>query len=287
MQDVGAFNVKRAILLLSALLALAPLLFAAPAAAGSPTTSLEAQRNQGLLVTRVIPNSPAQQAGLVRGDIIVELGGQKVTTPNDVRRVLASHNAGDTIVAVVIHGSRTERVPIKLETRLYHPILGVDFSRGGAGSKGAQQGKPGAYVDSVVPGGPAAQAGIQPGDVILSVNGTPVDQSNPLITIIHGYPAGSRISVRVRQPSGQRLTLSVRLGKSASGGALLGLRYSKVPASSSQSGIEKFFHNFGHLEHFAPPKWFRSFGESLFPKQLKGGSGSGQSGAGGSGAGSA
>lgn len=287
MQDVGAFDVKRVILLSTVLAALAPLLYAAPLAAGKAAQSLEALRDRGLLITQVIPDSPAQRAGLVRGDILIELGGQKVTTPNDVRRVLASHNAGDTIVAVVIHGSRTERVPIKLETRLYHPILGVDFSRGGAGSKGAQQGKPGAYVDSVVSGGPAAQAGIQPGDVILSVNGTPVDQRSPLIKIIHGYPAGSRISVRVRQPSGQRLTLSVRLGKSASGGALLGLRYSKVPASSSQSGIEKFFHNFGHLGHFAPPKWFRSFGEPLFPKQLKGGSRRSNSGDGASSSGSA
>lgn len=270
---------KRAILLTAVMLSVAPLLFAAPPPAGRSPNSLETQRDQGLLITRVIPDSPAQRAGLVRGDILIELGGQQVRTPNDVRRFLAEHNAGDTVIAVVIHGSTTERIPVKLETRLYHPILGVDFSRVGVGPKRAQESRRGAYVDSVVAGGPAAQAGIQPGDVILAVDGTSVDAGHPLVRIIHGYAAGTQLSMRVRQPNGQRLTLSVRLGTSSSGGPLLGLRYSAAPPSP-QSGIARFFQNFG------PPKWFRYFGEPLFPNQLKGGSGSGQTGSGGHAAGS-
>lgn len=270
---------KRAVLLSTILVALAPLLSAAPRATSSSPRSLESQRNRGLLITRIVPDSPAQRAGLVRGDILIELGGRTVTTPNDVRRVLASRSAGDSINAVVIHGSRIEHVPVKLGTRLYHPILGVDFPRGGVASEGAHQGSPGAYVDSVVAGGPAARAGIRPGDVILSVNGAPVNSHDPLIQIIHGYSPRSQVSMRVRRPNGQRLTLSVRLGRSASGGPLLGLRYSAVPVPSSQSGIAKFFH------HLNPPKWLRYFGEPLFPSQLKGGAGHAGSGGGTGGSG--
>lgn len=256
---------KRAILLATGLLALAPLLFAAPPPSNSTANSLDSQRNRGLLITRVIPDSPAQRAGLVRGDILIELGGQKVTTSNDVRQVLARHNAGDTIIAVVIHGSRTERMTIKLETRIYRPILGVEFSRSGLGPKKGSATPPGAYVDSIVPGGPAALSGIRAGDVVLAVDGAHVDSNHTLKQLIDGYAAGARISIRVRQPNGQRLTLSVQLGKAPSGGPLLGLRYSAVP--TPQSGFQKFFHN------FRPPKWFRYFGEPLFPNQLKGGSG--------------
>lgn len=246
----------------AAFITLIPLLVAAPAPAQSSAGSLDSQRNHGLLIIRVVPDSPAQRAGIVRGDILIELGGTKVSTPDEVRQVLSQHSAGDTVTAVVIHGSRKEELRVTLETRLYHPVLGVDFS-GGGGVPAPQEGsRPGAYVDSVRPGGPAQQAGIRPGDVIVSVDGTRLDSNHSLTQLIDSRSPGSRVTVSVLRPNGRRLTLSVQLGKTPDGKPLLGLRYSAAPAT--ESGFQKFFHNFG------PPKWFRYFGEPLFPNQLKG-----------------
>ncbi len=237
------------------------MLLAVPARAQSSAGSLDSQRDQGLLITRVIPDSPAQRAGIVRGDILIELGGKKVATQDEVRQVLSKHSAGDTITAVVIHGSKSEKLRVTLETRLYHPVFGVDFSSGSTGrTRGA--GRPGAYVDSVRAQGPAQKAGIRPGDVIISVDGTSVDSSHTLTQLIDSYSPGSHVSIRVEQPNGQRLTLSVELGKTSDGKPLLGLRYSAVPTAAS--GFQRFF------RQLSPPKWFRYFGEPLFPNQLKG-----------------
>lgn len=252
---------KRIVGLAAVALALMSMLLAVPARAQSSAGSLDSQRDQGLLITRVIPDSPAQRAGIVRGDILIELGGKKVATQDEVRQVLSKHSAGDTITAVVIHGSKSEKLRVTLETRLYHPVFGVDFSSGSTGrTRGA--GRPGAYVDSVRAQGPAQKAGIRPGDVIISVDGTSVDSSHTLTQLIDSYSPGSHVSIRVEQPNGQRLTLSVELGKTSDGKPLLGLRYSAVPTAAS--GFQRFF------RQLSPPKWFRYFGEPLFPNQLKG-----------------
>ncbi len=236
------------------------LLFATPSTTQPSAAVLNADRAHGLLITRVAPDSPALRAGVVRGDILVELDGKKVSTPDQVRAVLSKHSAGDTIMAVVIHGSSLEKLPIKLEVRLYHPILGMDFSGDRVRLKDSNASQ-GAYVDSVTPRGPAERAGIRRGDIILSIDGTKIDAEHTLVDIVRQYPAGRQISVRIEQPNREKLTLSVQLGKSANGGPLLGLRYSPVP--THQSGFGSF------LKSLSPPKWFRYFGEPLFPNQTK------------------
>ncbi len=55
--------------------------------------------------------------------------------------------------------------------------------------------KSGALICSVYPGTPAAKAGLDPGDVITSVNGQPVSSANGLTTIMRKYKPGSTISL--------------------------------------------------------------------------------------------
>jgi serine protease Do len=70
----------------------------------------------------------------------------------------------------------------------------------------------GALVASVVPDGPAARAGIQQGDLILSFNGERVEDSRDLTQKVGATPVGrpSRIDI---QRAGQRRTLEVRLAE--------------------------------------------------------------------------
>lgn len=257
----GEYEVKRILILLAIVAMLPPaVLFATPATTQPSAAVLNADRAHGLLITNVVPDSPALRAGVVRGDILIELDGKKVSTPDQVRAVLSTHSAGDTITAVIIHGSSLERLPIKLEVRLYHPILGMDFSGDHVRPKDSSVPQ-GAFVDSVTPGGPADRAGIRRGDIILSVDGTRIGPGNSLADIIRGYSAGRQISIRIEQPNREKLTLSIQLGKASNGGPLLGLRYSRVPAHQSGFG--------GFLKNLSPPKWFRYFGEPLFPNQTK------------------
>jgi serine protease Do len=70
----------------------------------------------------------------------------------------------------------------------------------------------GALVSTVEPGGPAEKAGIKPGDVILSYNGKPIDNSNQLPPLVAATKPGSKASVEVWR-SGKKQTLNVAVGE--------------------------------------------------------------------------
>jgi serine protease Do len=63
--------------------------------------------------------------------------------------------------------------------------------------------KYGAYVGtsnggrSVVPGSPAAKAGIRSGDIVTDVNGTPIDQRNSLATLLAEYVPGDKVTLTI------------------------------------------------------------------------------------------
>jgi serine protease Do len=68
----------------------------------------------------------------------------------------------------------------------------------------------GALVSNVEKGGAAAQAGIQPGDVSLKVNGNPVSQSNELPAVIAGLAPGTNVKLEVwRQHSSREVTVKL------------------------------------------------------------------------------
>jgi len=68
----------------------------------------------------------------------------------------------------------------------------------------------GALVSSVEKGGAAAQAGIEPGDVILKVNGNPVSQSNELPAVIAGLAPGTTVKLEIwRQHAGKEVSVKL------------------------------------------------------------------------------
>jgi S1-C subfamily serine protease len=84
-----------------------------------------------------------------------------------------------------------------------HPYLGVATS--------ASTSTTGALVGSVSSGSPAAQAGIQAGDVITAVDGTTVTGSGDLISAIASHAPGDTVRLAVRHGSATR-TVTVTLG---------------------------------------------------------------------------
>ncbi|MGH3182593.1 MAG: PDZ domain-containing protein [Streptosporangiaceae bacterium] len=73
-------------------------------------------------------------------------------------------------------------------------------------------GNVGVLVTGVVPGGPAGRAGIRPGDVVLAVNGTSVDDAAALIRAVAVLPPGARARVAIDR-NGERIGFRVRIGE--------------------------------------------------------------------------
>lgn len=77
-----------------------------------------------------------------------------------------------------------------------------------------QSGSPaGAIISQVVPGGPAAKAGLQSGDVITSVNGQKVTSANDLVTILAGLSPGQTVKVDYLNQNGNQKSAEVTLGQ--------------------------------------------------------------------------
>jgi S1-C subfamily serine protease len=75
------------------------------------------------------------------------------------------------------------------------------------------QGAPGTYVYSVDSGGPAAKAGIEANDIILSIGGKATPDSNTLSEVLAGFAPGDKVKVEILKPDGTQSTVDVTLGE--------------------------------------------------------------------------
>jgi putative serine protease PepD len=88
----------------------------------------------------------------------------------------------------------------------------VNYQRAYLGLKVGETSGNGLYVGSVSAGGPAAKAGIDAGDVIVSVDGHATSTINVLSSVLAGLKPGQEVSVVVKNQDGRKATLQVTLG---------------------------------------------------------------------------
>ena len=69
---------------------------------------------KGVVIARVNPYSPAAEAGLRSGDLIVELDGKAVESVADANKILANFNAGDTVLFLIERRGATHFVTVKV-----------------------------------------------------------------------------------------------------------------------------------------------------------------------------
>jgi S1-C subfamily serine protease len=91
-------------------------------------------------------------------------------------------------------------------------VQDVSGGLGGGPGGGSGQAVPGAQIAGVVSGGPAATAGLVPGDTIISLNGTPVASAQALTALMLAQRPGEAAQVGYQDANGVAHTLTVRLG---------------------------------------------------------------------------
>ncbi|GAB3266517.1 S1C family serine protease [Arthrobacter pigmenti] len=80
-------------------------------------SQLGLEQENGVVVLSVQPGTPAAEAGLEAGDLLVSLDGEELQTSEDLLAALRSLNPGDTITAEVVRDGQTETVEITLAER--------------------------------------------------------------------------------------------------------------------------------------------------------------------------
>jgi serine protease DegQ len=132
--------------------------------------------NNGAVVTRVLPGSPADRAGLQVGDVVTAINGSSLKNADQLSNAEGLLPANSTVSLSVLRNGQTRQItaqltPEKLATldggKLDPRLVGVTFSE--LSEQQAGQGLSGITVATVNPGSRAAQAGLSAGDVIVGV----------------------------------------------------------------------------------------------------------------------
>ena len=169
----------------------------------------------GVLVNGVVDDSPAQTAGLQRGDAILSLDGEAVEDIDGFRQLLAAYNPGDKVRITYVRAGQKDityarlvalpdSLTIAQDTESSDSDWGVslsDISSAMRNSLNIPADIDGIAILSVTPGGTADAAGLQPGDVITGIDQTPVSSmeeffsalssDNDNIALLDVYSQGS------------------------------------------------------------------------------------------------
>ena len=144
---------------------------------------------------------PAAAGGLKAGDFVMAwtAEGSEDVLSADCAGLNASLQAAGPGKSVTFTLWRPEGSPQELVVRVPHPrIIGADINKNAEGKL---------RVDRLLQGSPAAVAGIQVGDFLVSVGGAPVDDEDKAIQLIRAGPAVQKLEV-VR--AGAKLAIEVR-----------------------------------------------------------------------------
>jgi serine protease Do len=181
--------------------------------------SFNLDKPEGALVAGVEKGSPADKAGLKPGDVVRSVNGQPVVASGDLPAVLGMANPGDKVQLEVLRQGKKMDLTATLASA-NEKVAAAAKDEGGASQgrlglalrpldKDEQReiGQAGMLVEDV--GGAAAKAGVQQGDVLLAINGTPAGNIEQVRAIV--AKAGKSVALLIQRGE-DRLFVPVRLG---------------------------------------------------------------------------
>ncbi|WP_305043574.1 DegQ family serine endoprotease [Geoalkalibacter sp.] len=179
-------------------------------------TSFGLTETKGALVVDVLKDSPAEKAGLRRGDIILEFDGRKIDSMNDLPRFVAATSVGSDSRLKIWRDGKTRELRIQVG-RMSEEEPQVRAATGDeAGSLGLSfadltpetalahglEGKQGALIVDIDPTGPAAAANLRPGDLIVEISGRALTSAADLQAVLKSVKKDQVLRLLVQRRDG-------------------------------------------------------------------------------------
>jgi serine protease Do len=177
--------------------------------------SFKLESEKGAVVSEVLgDDSPAAKAGLQAGDVIVELNGKKVDSDTALVQTVADVRPGETVEIKFYRDGKLKATSVTLGTRAKNLAARAEQSeqseRGRLGvsvqdltpqlaSQLGTSTRAGVVILGIDPAGPAADAGLRRGDIILEANREPVAGVDDLEQEITKVDAGGDLLLRVER----------------------------------------------------------------------------------------
>jgi S1-C subfamily serine protease len=203
----------------------------------------------GVVVRKVSANGPAAQAGLKAGDVITRVDGQQIKGFEDLADAVTRCKPGDKVKLTVRQGGAESEMVVTLAPRPDRldarqpagpPFLGVQTQPLTADLQqrfGVKSDK-GVVITEVVPGSPAAKAGLKEQDVITGVDAQPITGPQDLRDAVQKAGAGREVTLKVERGAEAKEVRARLEAAPGFGGQFPGLERPGVPPGFATDFID-------------------------------------------------
>lgn len=174
---------------------------------------LDIDRKKGAYVAGVVKNSPADKAGITKGDIIIKFNSKEITDIDSLRKKVASLSPGTQVSFTLIHNGKTVSKKITVGE-----MPGDDQSRSNDVSDDKRQlgiaivditeqtaeyykisDRDGVIIISVMRNSPAQKAGLKKGDLIKELDKEAIEDTNELVALLKDKKDNSSMTFLVKR----------------------------------------------------------------------------------------
>ena len=172
----------------------------------------------GALIAKVLDDSPAKEAGLQVGDVIVEFNGKKVTRSSSLPPIVGRTPVGKPANVTIIRNKSKRTIKVTIaqlpeeiiqakgkpeeENEVKKSVLGMSVKKLDKATKKKLKLDSGVIVQEVDMDGAAKIAGIRKGDVISMLDNRSINSVDEFTSIAEGLKAGKSIAILIQRSNG-------------------------------------------------------------------------------------
>ena len=170
---------------------------------------------RGALVNEIVKDSPAEKAGLQRGDILLEFDGQLIAELNDLPRLVAATSVDKTVKIKIFRDGKERIVKVTIgKMKEGEQAIAAESEEGGGAlgltaanvtpelaERFALGGGEGILITRIDPEGPAAEANLRVGDLIVEADGQEVKSVKEFEGIVGKMSAGKVLRLLIQRKS--------------------------------------------------------------------------------------
>ena len=175
---------------------------------------------RGALVTRVLPKSPAAEAGVRAGDVILSFNGVELPTSSALPPLVGNIQPGDSVLLEIVREKQTISIKLEVGTLdsddgerrppLARDPLGIGVQALTAAERAKENIVSGGARVMTVGEGPGRAAGLRVGDLILTLNGNQIDSAERWAEVVDRLTSGASAPLLV-QRNGAPLFLALEI----------------------------------------------------------------------------